>query len=248
MLYMFLKKAFVAPLMKALYRHEVTGLQNLPQHGPAIIASNHLAFGDSIFIPLASPRQINYLAKADYFTGTGIKGKIVKSFFTGVGQIPVNREGGTKSASAVELGLSTLRDGKFLGIYPEGTRSPDGRIYRAKTGVARLALESKAPVIPVGQIGTSDVQPVGSNAVKLRKNGQKITVKTIIGEPIDLSAYYDTKDSYETLRTVSDLILSEIQKLSQQEYVDVYASSVKNLMKKEGISAEEAVQKLTKNK
>ncbi|WP_370592468.1 lysophospholipid acyltransferase family protein [Rothia sp. ZJ1223] len=241
---MALKKVLLGPLMRRLYRHEVTGLENVPQHSAAILASNHLTFLDSIFVPLAVPRQMFYLAKADYFTTGGLKGKAMKAFFSGVGQIPINRSGGTRSSAAVEQGVQVLREGKLLGIYPEGTRSPDGRIYRAKTGVARIALAARVPVIPVGQMGNDDVQPLGSNKIQWRKNGKKITVKTVIGAPIDLSPYYDTADSYETLREVSDLILHEIQKITDQEYVPVYASDVKALMKERNITAEEAVETL----
>lgn len=244
MLYMALKKVLLGPAMRCTFHHQVIGLKNVPHRGPAILASNHLTFLDSIFVPLAVPRQMFYLAKADYFTTGGIKGKAMKAFFSGVGQIPINRSGGAKSSAAVDQGVEVLREGKLLGIYPEGTRSPNGRLYRAKTGVARIALAAKVPVIPVGQIGNEDVQPLGQNGIRLRKNGKKITVKTIIGKPIDLSPYYESADCYETLREVADLIVAEIQKLTQQEYVGVYASDVKTLMKERGISAEDAVQQL----
>lgn len=244
MLYMALKKVFLGPLLRRVYRHNVTGLEHVPANSPAILASNHLTFLDSIFVPLAVPRQMFYLAKADYFTTGGLKGKAMKAFFSGVGQIPINRSGGAKSSAAVEQGVGVLREGKLLGIYPEGTRSPDGRLYRAKTGVARIALAARVPVIPVGQIGNDDIQPLGGNSIKLRKHGEKITVKTIIGKPIDLSPYYETADSYQTLREVADLIVSEIQKLTHQEYVGVYASDVKALMKEENITVETAVERL----
>lgn len=243
MLYMVLKKTVVSPAMRRLFNHEVVGVENLPATG-AIIASNHLAFCDSIFLPLAVPRQVFFLAKSDYFTGTGIKGKIVKWFFESVGQLPMDRSGGAKSQESLNAGMEKLKQGGFLGIYPEGTRSPDGRGYRPKLGVARLALNARVPVVPVGQIGTNKVQPTGSNTWKFRKNGSKITVRTIIGKPLDFSEYWDQANNHQVQRMVADRIGEAIRELSQQEYVDVYASNVKTLMSAENISAQEAVEKL----
>ena len=146
-------KIIGSPLLTGLYHHEVMGLENLPK-GPFIVASNHLAFCDSIFIPLALPRTVNFLAKSDYFTTPGLKGRAMAAFFRGVGQLPMDRSGGQKSQESLDAGARVLAEGGIIGIYPEGTRSPDGRGYRPKVGVARLALESRVPVVPIGQIGT----------------------------------------------------------------------------------------------
>ena len=246
MLYTFLKKTLVSPASKILFRQKVEGLENLPEGG-AIIASNHLAFLDSIFLPLAVPREVNFLAKSDYFTGPGIKGKINKWFFEAVGQIPMDRSGGARSAASLQVGIDRLQDGAYLGIYPEGTRSPDGRLYKAKLGVARLALKARVPVVPVGQIGNDKVQRSGSNKLNLRdEKGQKIEIRTVIGQPLDFSEYWDRAGENAVQRLVADKIIRAIQELTQQEYVPVYAATVKTLMAKEGISADAAVEKLQK--
>lgn len=243
MLYMALKKSVVGPVLRRLFNHEVVGAENLPNSG-AILASNHLAFCDSIFIPLAVPQQVFFLAKSDYFTGKGPKGALNRWFFTSVGQLPLDRSGGSKSQKSLDGGIEKLREGGYLGIYPEGTRSPDGRAYRPKLGVARLALKARVPVVPIGQIGNDLVQPSGTNKVNLKHNGKKITVKTVIGEPLDFSEYWDRANDITVQRLVADKIAAEIRKLSGQEYVDVYASSVKNLMAEKSISADEAITQL----
>lgn len=244
MLYTFLKKTVVSPTSKILFKQKVEGLENLPEGG-AIIASNHLAFLDSIFLPLAVPKEVNFLAKSDYFTAPGIKGKIIKWFFESVGQIPMDRSGGVRSAASLQTGIEKLHEGAYLGIYPEGTRSPDGRLYKAKLGVARLALNARTPVIPVGQIGNDKVQNHGSNKMNLRdENGKKIEIRTVIGKPLDFSEYWDRANENAVQRLVADKIIAAIQELTQQEYVPVYASNVKKLMEKENISAQQAVEKL----
>lgn len=244
MLYSFLKKTVVSPASKVLFKQKVEGLENLPSGG-AIIASNHLAFLDSIFLPLAVPREVNFLAKSDYFTGQGIKGKVTKWFFESVGQIPMDRSGGARSAASLQVGIDRLQDGAYLGIYPEGTRSPDGRLYKAKLGVARLALNARVPVVPVGQIGNDKVQTHGSNKMNLRdENGKKIEIRTVIGKPLDFSEYWDRASENAVQRFVADKIIAAIQELTQQEYVPVYASNVKKLMEKENISAAEAAERL----
>ena len=154
-------KAILTPILRVFFRPWVEGGDHIPPEGPAILASNHLSFSDSIFLPLVVPRRITFLAKADYFTGTGVKGKLTKGFFSGVGQIPIDRSGGAASERALQTGLRVLGGGSLLGLYPEGTRSPDGRLYKGKTGVARMALEAGVPVIPVAMIGTFEVQPQG---------------------------------------------------------------------------------------
>ncbi|HLS40732.1 MAG TPA: 1-acyl-sn-glycerol-3-phosphate acyltransferase [Ornithinicoccus sp.] len=221
MLYWFLKKVLVGPLVKVLFRPEVEGAENIPERGPAIFASNHLSFIDSVFIPLVVPRRMTFPAKSDYFTGTGIKGWAMRTFFTGVGQIPMDRSGGEASKAALRSSLKVLKRGEFLGIYPEGTRSPDGRLYKGKTGVARMALEAHAPVIPVGVIGTDKAQPTGQMIPRVAP----VTIR--FGKPLDFSRYDGMQDDRYVLRAITDEIMYEIMKLSGQEYVDEYAATVK---------------------
>ncbi len=156
-----LVKAILGPILRVVFRPWADGTQNVPREGPAIIASNHLSFSDHFFAPLPIPRKVVFLAKSEYFTGRGLKGMFSRAFFTGVGQIPVDRSGGAASERALRTGLRVLANGHVLGIYPEGTRTPDGRLYRGKTGVARLALEARAPVIPCAMVGTFEFQPPG---------------------------------------------------------------------------------------
>ena len=234
-------KILGSPLLQRLYHHDVVGLENLPE-GPYIVASNHLAFCDSIFIPLAMPRTVNFLAKSDYFTTPGVKGRAMAAFFRGVGQLPMDRSGGQKSQESLNAGAQVLKDGGVIGIYPEGTRSPDGRGYRPKVGVARLAVEAGVPVVPVGQIGTDLIQPSGSNRIHLRHDGEPIRVRTVIGKPLTFEKYTaDVEISYRSQREVADTIGAAIRALSGQEYVDVYADRVKKLMADKNMSADAAV-------
>ncbi|WP_370079775.1 lysophospholipid acyltransferase family protein [Streptacidiphilus sp. MAP12-16] len=237
MFYWLLKRIVIGPLVRLLYRPRVTGLGNVPAHGPAIIAPNHLSFCDSIFIPLLAPQQVHYVAKAEYFTGTGLKGRLMAGFFTGVGAVPVDRSGGRASIAAIDTGLRTLREGKLFGIYPEGTRSPDGRLHRGRTGVARLALASGVPVIPVGLVGTDRVQPNGSLMWKL---GSRPEVR--FGAPLDFSRYAGMEDDRFVLRAVTDEIVAAILALSQQEYVDMYATKAKALASRARAEAAAAAQ------
>jgi 1-acyl-sn-glycerol-3-phosphate acyltransferase len=207
-----LKHVLLGPLLRLVFRPKVTG--TVPG-GAAILAANHLSFCDSLFLPLMAPRKVVFIGKEDYFIGTGLKGRLVAAFFRGVGTIPVDRSGGSEAADALETALRVLRQGRLFGIYPEGTRSPDGRLYRGKTGVARLALASGAPVVPCALIGTDQVQPVG---YRLPRKIMRVEVR--FGEPMWFPADADP-------RAVTDEIVGAIQKLSGQEYVDVYASSVK---------------------
>ncbi|MEO6204718.1 MAG: lysophospholipid acyltransferase family protein, partial [Mycobacteriales bacterium] len=154
-------KAILTPILRLLFRPWVEGGEHVPAEGGAIMASNHLSFSDSIFLPLVVPRRITFLAKADYFTGKGVKGRLTRGFFSGVGQVPIDRSGGAASEAALRTGKRILTEGNLLGLYPEGTRSPDGRLYRGKTGVARMALEAGVPVLPVAMINTDVVQPTG---------------------------------------------------------------------------------------
>lgn len=239
-------KTLGLPLLTGLYHHEVEGLDNLPE-GPYIVASNHLAFCDSIFIPLALPRTVNFLAKSDYFTTPGLKGRAMAAFFRGVGQLPMDRSGGAKSQRSLDIGAKVLAEGGVIGIYPEGTRSPDGRGYRPKIGVARLALESRVPVVPIGQIGTDLIQPAGSNRIHLRHNGAPIRVRTVIGKPLTFEKYtIDAENSYRSQREVADSIGAAIRALSGQAYVDVYADRVKKLMAEESLDATAALEYLQK--
>jgi 1-acyl-sn-glycerol-3-phosphate acyltransferase len=219
--YWLLKGIILGPLLRAIFRPWVTGEENVPAEGGVILASNHLSFSDSIFLPLVVRRRVTFLAKSDYFTGRGVKGRLKASFFRGVGQLPLDRSGGGSSDAALATGLRLLRSGQVLGIYPEGTRSPDGRLYRGKTGVARMALETKVPVIPVAMIGTDKVQPIGKVVPHLGRVG------VIIGTPLDFSRYEGMQDDRFVLRSITDEIMYELMQLSDQEYVDVYASTMK---------------------
>jgi 1-acyl-sn-glycerol-3-phosphate acyltransferase len=207
-----------------VFRPWSQGKRNLPRRGPVILASNHLSFADHFFGPLPLPRKVVFLAKAEYFTGKGVKGQVSRAFFSGVGQIPIDRTGGEASERALRSGLRVLAEGKVLGIYPEGTRSPDGKLYRAHTGVARLALESRAPVVPCAMISTFEFLPSGSRNPKFG-----VRPGVIFGPPMEFSRYYGQEGDREALRAVTDEIMAEIGKLSGQEYVDMYAKRAKEL-------------------
>ncbi|CAB4995474.1 unannotated protein [freshwater metagenome] len=209
-------RAFLTPILLILFRPRVKGLRNVPSTGPVIIASNHLSFSDSIFMPLVVPRKVTFLAKSEYFTSPGTKGFLKKITFHALGQVPVDRSGGRRSEAALITGLQVLAGGACIGIYPEGTRSPDGRLYKGRTGIARLAIESGAPVIPVAMFDTEKIQPTGTVVPKV------MPVKMIFGKPL-----YFTGDStdLQLLRQATDEIMSTIQAMSGQEYVDDYAPS-----------------------
>ena len=216
-----LVKMILAPILRALFRPRVQGAENLPTEGAAILAGNHTSFLDNFMIPCVVPRRVTFLAKSDYFTGSGLKGRLQKSFFSGVGMIPIDRSGGKASAAALGTGHKVLADGGLLGLYPEGTRSPDGRLYRGKTGVARMALESGVPVIPVGLVGMFDLQPAGRTMPKIGK------VEIRIGKPLDFSRYAGMEGDRFVLRSITDEIMYELMLLSGQEYVDQYATKAK---------------------
>ena len=184
------KLIFIGPLLRGLWRPWAEGLENIPEDGPAILASNHLSFSDSFFMPLLVPRRkVTFLAKAEYFTTPGVKGLLSKLFFSGVGQVPIDRDDADASRAALTTGVRVLREGKLLGIYPEGTRSPDGRLHRGKTGVARMALEAGVPVIPVAMVNTDKIQPTGRRFPKLRpRPGVRF------GKPLDFSRYLGIAD------------------------------------------------------
>jgi len=215
-------KAVLAPILRVLFRPWAEGAEHVPRTGPAILASNHLSFSDHFFAPLPLPRKVVFLAKSEYFTGRGIKGLFSKAFFSGVGQIPVDRSGGEASERALATGLRVLANGQLLGIYPEGTRTPDGRLFRGKTGVARLALEARAPVIPCAMIGGFEFQPPGRITPRLR-----VRPGVRFGKPLDFSRYYGMENDKLVLRAVTDEIIYEIMELSGQEYVDEYAAGHK---------------------
>jgi 1-acyl-sn-glycerol-3-phosphate acyltransferase len=221
-----LLKSFLLPVLTLLFRPKVKGLRNVPAQGPVIIASNHLSFSDSIFMPLVVPRKVTFLAKSEYFTSPGLKGLVKKLTFIALGQVPVDRAGGSKSEAALLTGLSVLANGECLGIYPEGTRSPDGRLYRGRTGVARLAFESGAPIIPVAMFNTADIQPTGKIIPKIMR------VKMVFGEPIYFSPPEKAK-SPEELRKATDQLMRTLQGMSGQEYVDIYASQAKEAIAEE---------------
>jgi 1-acyl-sn-glycerol-3-phosphate acyltransferase len=215
-------KAIIAPFLQLIFRPWAEGTENVPRTGPAILASNHLSFSDHFFAPLPLPRKVVFLAKSEYFTGRGIKGLISKAFFHGVGQLPIDRTGGAASERALRTGLRVLASGQLLGIYPEGTRTPDGRLYRGKTGVARLALEARAPVIPTAMIGGFEFQPPGKVAPRLA-----VRPGVRFGKPLDFSRYYGMENDRIVLRAMTDEIMYELMTLSGQEYVDEYAQRAK---------------------
>ena len=216
-----LVKAVLTPILRLLFRPWAEGLENVPTRGGAILASNHVSFSDSIFLPLVVPRRVTFLAKSEYFTGPGLKGRLTAAFFRAVGMVPIDRSGAEASEAALRMGKEILSRGDLLGIYPEGTRSHDGRLYRGKTGVARLALEADVPVIPVAMIGTFEAQPTGQVVPNLRQVGVRI------GRPLDFSRYKGLEGDRFVLRSMTDEIMYELMLLSGQEYVDLYASTVK---------------------
>ena len=210
-------KAILKPILRLLYGIRVEGLENVPRKGPAIIAANHLSFLDSFFIPLVvNRRKVTYLAKADYF-----KSWKTAWFFKMAGQIPIDRTGGEKSERALRTALRVLKEGKLLGIYPEGTRSPNDKLHRGRTGVARLALAAKVPIIPCGLIGTLEVMPPDAKLPKLFGR-PKVVVR--FGRPLELSRFAGQERDRFVLRSITDELMYEIMMLSGQEYVDEYAS------------------------
>jgi len=219
--YWFLKHIAIGPVLKSIFRPWVEGLENVPARGGAILASNHLSFSDSFFLPLEIDRRVTFLAKGDYFTGRGLKGRLTAAFFRGINQVPVDRSGGRASEAALDAGVRILKRGELLGIYPEGTRSPDGRLYRGKTGIARMALEAGVPVIPVAMINTFDIQPPGQVIPRVMRVGIRI------GKPLDFSRYAGMENDRFVLRSITDEIMYELMLLSGQEYVDQYATKAK---------------------
>lgn len=223
MLYWVLKWIVIGPWLRVLFRPWTHNMDALPEEGPAILVSNHLSFSDSFFLPLVTKRRITFLAKQEYFTGKGIKGLISRAFFTGVGQVPIDRSSGRAAEAAITTGVRILDEGRMLGIYPEGTRTADGRLYRGKTGVARMALESQAPVIPVAMIGTYEIQPPGRIRPRIRRVGVRF------GDPLSFSRYQGLESDRFVLRSVTDEIMYALMEISGQEYVDMYATRAKEI-------------------
>ncbi|MBR20927.1 MAG: lysophospholipid acyltransferase family protein [Microcella pacifica] len=222
MFYWLMKNLVVGPIIMTAFRPWVRGIENVPKDGAVILASNHLSFVDSVFLPLVLDRRVVFLAKSDYFTGKGLRGWLTKLFFVGTGQLPIDRSGGKASEASLNTGLRVLADGLALGIYPEGTRSPDGIMYRGRTGVARMILESGAPVVPVAMIDTEKVMPIGTKLPKVMRPG------VVFGEPLDFTRFTGLESDRFVLRSVTDEIMYELGRLSGQEYRDVYATSVKD--------------------
>ncbi len=232
MWYWLFKYIFMGPLLKLLGRPKVEGLEHVPSSGPAILASNHLAVADSFYLPLEVPRRITFLAKSEYFTGTGLKGRLIAWFYTVAGQVPIDRTNADAAQAALDTAERLLRQGKLLGMYPEGTRSPDGRLYKGKTGLARLALHTGVPVIPVAMIGTNVVNPPGGK----RWHFGRVTVR--FGKPMDFSRFEGLAGNRFIERAVTDEVIYELMGLSGQEYVDIYAASVKGRSNGDGASSE----------
>ncbi len=228
MLYWLMKHVLLGPLLRLVFRPAVEGAENVPAQGGAILVSNHLAVADSFFMPLMMPRRVTFLAKREYFTGSGLKGRLQKFFFTGIGQVPIDRTSGAAARAALDTGVRLLREGHLLGVYPEGTRSPDGRLYKGKTGVARMALEAGVPVIPVAMHGTDRVNPPGSRMWHPRK------VRVYVGQPLDFSRYAGMAGDRFVERAITDELMYALMELSGQRYVDVYAAKVKDEMAASG--------------
>lgn len=222
MRYWLAKNLVVVPLLRVLFRYEVRGLHNIPKKGAAIVASNHLAILDSAFVPGALPRHVAFLVKEQFFAGKGFAAYWRRSFMGAMKQLEIDRGGGAASVSALGGGVDVLREGRLLGIYPEGTRSPDGRLHRGRTGIARLILDNPVPVIPAAISGSREILPRGAKFPKL---GGRVIVT--FGEPLDFSRYAGLVEDRFVLRAITDEIMHEIRRISGQEYVDVYASNAR---------------------
>ena len=230
--YWLLRNVLLGPAFTKVFRPIEEGVENVPRTGPAILASNHLSFADWLFMPLALDRRVTFVAKSDYFTGVGVKGWAQKRFFAGTGQVPIDRTGGRASEGALRAGLKVLERGELFGIYPEGTRSHDGRLYKGRTGVARMALLAKVPVIPTAVIGTDEIAPPGKIITKI------VSPTVRFGTPLDFSRYEGMAEDRFILRSITDEIMYAIMELSGQEYVDVYAPTAKAQAAQEAKAAE----------
>ncbi|WP_110238704.1 lysophospholipid acyltransferase family protein [Nocardioides gilvus] len=234
MFYWFLKWIALGPFLRVIFRPQSSGLHHVPEEGAAILACNHLSYADWLFMPLTLQRRVTFVAKAEYFTSPGIKGFFQKMFFSGVGQVPIDRASGSAAAGAMRSASKILSEGDLFGIFPEGTRSHDGKLYRGKTGVARLALTTGVPVIPVAVVGTDVVAPPGKTFGALTRPSVRF------GAPLDFSRYQGLENDRYILRSVTDEIMYEIMRLSGQEYVDMYATKAKEETKKAQAAAKAA--------
>lgn len=221
MLYWLMKRVLLGPLLHLGCRPRVVGAEHVPTVGGAILASNHLAVADSFFLPLVLRRRVTFLAKNEYFTAPGLRGTLQRVFFHGIGQVPIDRSSAAAAEAALRTGVDILSGGQLLGIYPEGTRSPDGRLYKGKSGVARMALEAGVVVLPVAMVGTERVNPLGSRMWRPAR------VQVHIGAPLDFSRHAGRVGDRFVERSITDEILYELRELSGQEYVDAYAADVK---------------------
>ncbi|MEJ8633561.1 lysophospholipid acyltransferase family protein [Streptomyces sp. NPDC006475] len=221
MFYYVLKYVILGPLLRLLFRPRIEGLEHIPEDGAAIVAGNHLSFSDHFLMPAIIKRRITFLAKAEYFTGPGLKGRLTAAFFRSAGQIPVDRSGKEAGQAAIREGLGVLSKGELLGIYPEGTRSHDGKLYKGKVGVAVMALRAGVPVVPCAMVGTFEIQPPGQKLPKIKQ----VTVR--FGEPMEFSRYEGMENEKAAIRAITDEIMYAILELSGQEYIDRYAADVK---------------------
>ena len=221
MFYYVLKYVILGPLLRLVFQPRTEGLEHVPATGAAIVAGNHLSFADHFLMPAIIKRRITFLAKAEYFTGPGVKGRLTAAFFHSAGQIPVDRSGKEAGQAAIREGLGVLGKDELLGIYPEGTRSHDGRLYKGKVGVAVMALRAGVPVVPCAMIGTFEAQPPGRKIPKVHP----VTIR--FGKPLDFSRYAGMENEKAILRAITDEIMYAILTLSEQEYVDRYAAEVK---------------------
>jgi 1-acyl-sn-glycerol-3-phosphate acyltransferase len=235
--YWFLKFLALGPLLKLIFRPWAEGTEHVPREGAVILASNHLSYSDWLFMPLVIPRRVTFVAKAEYFETPGVKGWFQKKFFSGAGQVPIDRSSGSAAAGAIATQLRLLSEGEVCGIYPEGTRSHDGKLYRGRTGVARIALEAAVPVIPCAVINTDVVAPPGKVFGRMARPGVRF------GEPLDFSRYQGLEGDRFILRAVTDEIMYEIMRLSGQEYVDLYAQDAKKRDKDAEREAAKAVER-----
>ncbi len=245
--YGLLKSTVLGPALRVTFRPRAEGVDLIPATGQVLLVANHQSFSDSLFMPLAVPRPVKFLAKAEYFEGRGVKGRLSAGFFRGVGSIPIDRSGAKAADPALSAALRLLAEGHVVGMYPEGTRSPDGRLYRGRTGVARIALAARCPVVPCAIFGTDRVQPTGRK-VPVPSLDDSGRVRVRFGEPLDFSRYTGpdgeawrriagTAAEGAVLRAATDEIMLTLMRMTGKEYVDVYASSVKGSVKSAARSA-----------
>ena len=226
-----MSRLIAGPFMRLLWQPRVTGIENVPASGGAIIASNHLSIVDSLFLPLIVPRPVTFAAKSEYFTGTGLVNRVTAAYLRATNQLSVDRTGARAGQAMLEAALGLVQQGGLFAIYPEGTRSPDGRLYRGRVGVGWLALHSGLPVIPVGMSGTDRVLPPG------RKFPRISSVRIRIGEPLTFDAYKGQPCGARQRRAVTDEVMKSIQDLTGQEYVPIYASVRKEQLAANGAGA-----------